>query len=591
MSIAPSRSSDWTGNAQLRILGASQSTLFGDCEVSDAVRTLSNAGAEMRGAIFTKREVVDFILDLVGFTIDAPLNRMRLLEPSFGNGDFLIPAVERLLRVWSRSDQKESAFEALSGCVRAVELHRATFEKAKIQVEHLLTENGIAEETAIALTNCWLIHGDFLLAPLDGVFDVAVGNPPYVRQELIPDALMNEYRSRYRTVYDRADLYIPFIERSLTTLNYEGALAFICADRWMKNRYGGPLRKLVSGEFHLKCYIDMVGTNAFHSDVIAYPGITVIARGAGKVTRVAYRPEIQMDVLSSLSAALLREDKPDATTGVREVEDVVVGEEPWIFDGLDQVALVRRLEASFPTLAEAGCKVGIGVATGADKAFIGDFETLDVEPDRKLRLVTTRDILSGEVEWQGLGVVNPFEDSGALVNLTDFPRLKKYLETRKDEIAGRHVAKKAPANWYRTIDRITPSLALRPKLLIPDIKGDAHVVYEEGRLYPHHNLYYIISDTWHLKALQALLLSGIARLFVSTYSTKMHGGFLRFQAQYLRRIRIPLWSDVPSHVQQKLIKAGDRKDAEACNEEVFRLYGLTEGERVALNMNGVIGGN
>ena len=78
-----------------------------------------------------------------------------------------------------------------------------------------------------------------------------IGNPPYVRQELIPDVLMAEYRARYRTIYDRADLYIPFIERSLTSLSPGGQLGFICADRWMKNKYGGPLRKLVSDRFHL----------------------------------------------------------------------------------------------------------------------------------------------------------------------------------------------------------------------------------------------------------------------------------------------------------------------------------------------------
>ncbi len=58
---------------------------------------------------------------------------------------------------------------------------------------------------------------------------------------------------------------------------------------------------------------------------------------------------------------------------------------------------------------------------------------------------------------------------------------------------------------------------------------------------PHHNLYYVISNTWDLRALQAVLLSGIAKFFVSTYSTKMRGGSLRFQAQYLRHICIPQW--------------------------------------------------
>jgi len=250
------------------------------------------------------------------------------------------------------------------------------------------------------------------------------------------------------------------------------------------------------------------------------------------------------------------------------------------------VELVRRLEATLPTLEGADCRVGIGVATGADRAFIGPLDELDVELDRKVPLAMTRDILTGAVKWRGFGVVNPFAENGGLVNLKKYPRLRKYLESRKEEIAGRHVAKKAPANWYRTIDRIYPALASKPKLLIPDIKGEAHVVYEEGHLYPHHNLYYVVSDAWNLKALQAVLLSDIARLFISIYSTKMRGGYLRFQAQYLRRIRIPYWSDVPASTRAELIRAAERRDRGACNDAVFALYGLTSEERATLGGNG-----
>src|SRR5690606_28710697 len=143
------------------------------------------------------------------------------------------------------------------------------------------------------------------------------------------------------------------------------------------------------------------------------------------------------------------------------------GDAPWILDAPDQMALVRRFEATLPTLEEAGCRVGIGVATGADKVFIGSYESLDVEPDRKLPLVTTRDIQSGEVRWRGQGVINPFEDTGGLVDLTRYPRLERYLQERRPLIERRHCAQKAPLNWYRTIDRINPALASRPKLLIP----------------------------------------------------------------------------------------------------------------------------
>jgi hypothetical protein len=65
---------------------------------------------------------------------------------------------------------------------------------------------------------------------------------------------------------------------------------------------------------------------------------------------------------------------------------------------------------------------------------------------------------------------------------------------------------------------------------IPDIKSETHIIYESGKLYPHHNLHYVLATAWDIRALQAVLLSDISRFFVGLYSTKMRGGYLRFQA-------------------------------------------------------------
>lgn len=565
-----------------------RSSVSPPCPIMAATEALAaHGGVEARGAIFTRSEVVDFILDLAGYTVDKPLHEQRLLEPSVGGGDFLLPIVGRLLRAWRIAKGGLSALDDLGNAIRAVELHHETFRSTYAAVVTLLKREGIAGAMATAIADRWLTQGDFLLAPLDGQFDFVIGNPPYVRQELIPAPLLAEYRGRYQTMYDRADLYIPFIERSLLSLSKGGTLGFICADRWMKNRYGGPLRSLVAEQFHLKIYVDMVDTPAFHSDVIAYPAITIISREPPGATRIAHRPAINRAALAVLADALRVRPLEKKDVGlVRELARVTNGVEPWLLESADQMALIRRLEQQFPSLEETGCKVGIGVATGADKAFIGDFDTLDVEPDRKLPLVTTRDIMSGEVQWRGQGVINPFADGGGLVDLEDYPRLRRYLEARKEVIAGRHCAQKSPANWYRTIDRITPAIAKRPKLLIPDIKGEAHVVFEGGELYPQHNLYYLTSEVWDLRALQAVMLSAVTRLFVATYSTKMRGGFLRFQAQYLRRIRIPLWTDVPKVLRAELVDAATKRDLQACNRAVFKLYGLTHEERSALGGNG-----
>ena len=162
-------------------------------------------------------------------------------------------------------------------CVRGVELHRVSFENTRRKLVALVQKKGVPAKDAEALANTWLIPGDFLLTEFSESFTHVVGNPPYVRQELIPDVLIDAYRQRFATIYDRADLYIPFIERSLRLLARGGVLGFICADRWMKNRYGGPLREMVANNFHLRAYVDMVNTPAFLADVIAYPAITIIA--------------------------------------------------------------------------------------------------------------------------------------------------------------------------------------------------------------------------------------------------------------------------------------------------------------------------
>ena len=552
--------------------------------VTAAIGRLSESGAAERGAIFTRREVVEFILDLVGYTSEKPLWTLRVLEPSFGLGDFLEVVVLRLVESWKRHGKNDSTL--LDSAVVGIEVHRETFLETGGKLRMQLEALGLARTDAARLVKRWLHCDDFLMRHFDESVDVVVGNPPYLRPEAIPNALLAEYRRQFVTMYDRADLYVPFIEKALSLLDEGGNLGFICSDRWLKNKYGGPLREMVSRDFHLKYYVDMVDTPAFTSDVIAYPAITVISKEHGEATRIAHRPEISAAALTELVAKLTGGAK-GVNGAVQEIRAVMSGAEPWVLesDSLEGLSLVRKLEARFPTIEETGCKVGIGVATGADDVFIGAMEDLDVEESRKVPLVATRDIAAGHVEWRGLGVINPFGEDGKPVRLEDFPKLKRYFETHGAALRKRHVAKREGGCWYRTIDKITPSLAATPKLLIPDIKGTAHVVYEEGRLYPHHNLYFIVSDEWHLKALQAVLMSGLARLFVRTYSTKMRGGCLRFQAQYLRRIRLPHWSEIPRKEREALIAAADAGNEKLCNRLVAEIFGLSHKEQTLIEQN------
>ena len=344
-----------------RTIASDQLSLFEGSPLTAAVAALADAGSEARGAVFTRREVVDLILDLVGYTANQPLHLARILEPATGRGDFLLPTIDRLFGAYERlpASERQGVVEDLGDCLRAVELHRVSYDETRALVNGALLDKGIGVRDAEALCDAWLRQGDFLLLPFDRQFTHVVGNPPYLRQEMIPDALMAEYRRRFRTIYDRADIYVPFIERSLSLLTPGGKLGFICADRWMKNRYGGPLRRMVADHFHLESYIDMVDTAAFHSDVIAYPGIVVISREKPGATRVAFRPHIDAGELRLL-AETMTAPKLTKGRGVSQVASVGGGAEPWMLGAPDQLRLARHLEADFPALEEAGCKVGIG---------------------------------------------------------------------------------------------------------------------------------------------------------------------------------------------------------------------------------------
>jgi len=551
--------------------------------VQKAIDSLaSSGGIEARGAVYTKPEVVDFILDLASASYSRDLTNIRFLEPSFGGGDFLVPLLKRILSSWRSKHGESPSASDIKDSLVAFELHTETFSSTKGLIFNALIEEGFTQADSEYLSNKWLYNDDFLLANTGNEFNVVVGNPPYVRQELIPAPLLREYRLRFQTFYDRADIYIPFIEKSLNSLVLSGVLGFICADRWMKNKYGGPLRKMISESFHFKIYVDMVQTQAFQEDVSAYPAITIITKDAPSLTRIARNPSLSKEALRQVADRLISTENNACLT---PIESTVLSSStsPWLLGGCGQVDLIRQVEADYPLIEDAGCKVGIGVATGADRVFIVDYEKLDIERSRMLKLVRTRDIATGQVKWLGKGIVNPFLDNGKLVELAAYPKLEKYLQRYRDVVLARHCAQKNPQNWYRTIDRITPSLAARPKLLVPDIKGESHIVYEEGEFYPHHNLYYMVSDEWDLRCLQAVLMSSLTRAFVAMYSTRMRGGFLRFQAQYLRRIRIPRWGAVSEAMKAQLLEAAASRDIDACNDAVCSLYNIKIDDLIMLH--------
>ncbi|TVP76601.1 MAG: SAM-dependent DNA methyltransferase, partial [Puniceicoccaceae bacterium] len=142
-----------------------------DAQAPDALHYWAKSVAESRGEVFTKPAVADFILDLTGWRVGQNLLSKRLLEPSCGSGDFVIPALRRLLQ-----DVPEASAAELEPCIRAVEVNRAAFDALQQRVRMELAAADFSALEIESLTEAWLHHADFLTRPFATTFTHVVGN-------------------------------------------------------------------------------------------------------------------------------------------------------------------------------------------------------------------------------------------------------------------------------------------------------------------------------------------------------------------------------------------------------------------------------
>jgi adenine-specific DNA-methyltransferase len=538
--------------------------------------------AESTGAIFTKVEIVDLILDLVGYSAQSEvrLASLRVLEPSCGDGAFVTRVVTRLIE---NEQRHHSAFtwddDALNHALTAADINQHSITAARGSVVNLLVAAGCPLERATNLAANWIIEADFLVERWGERYDVCVGNPPYVRIEALPRSVLEAYRGLYSSMGDRADLYVAFVECGLQLLSPSGKLGFIVANRWTKNQYGRTLRAIISESYHVHAYLDLAHTQPFLQEVSAYPCIVVIDRHHAAPTFAATLTSIDRETLDDVRRSIASDSRTVRAQpkALRSFPSWYQGSAPWVTTSVDEHEQLSALTQHHPTLEASApdTRVGIGVATGADRIFILRSKSAEIEAERQIKLAMPSDVKNHGVEWSGCWVVNPFRDDGGLVDLDEYPGLRAYFETHRLGLSKRHVAKAKRSGWYRTIDRIWPALTTQDKLLIRDIQDPANPVVgvdAPGAHYPHHNLYFVTSASWPLRALQCLLRSDKVVAQVAAHSVAMRGGSIRWQAQVLRRLRIPELSRLSDHLLDDLSKAAAGTDTEVVNALAAEAY-------------------
>lgn len=533
---------------------------------------------ERHGVVYTRAWVVDTMLDLAGYKAEENLVDALAIEPAAGVGSFVLPMVRRLIA--SCRQQQRNITDCIDSLL-VYEVDAASSKAMRSSLSQLLAQLNILQNDADLLLDTWLRTGDYLLdATRLPRADFVIGNPPYIRLEAIEESMAILYRMLYPTMIGRADVYIAFFEAALRQIKPSGVCAFICPDRWMLNQYGAGLRKLVTSGYHVETIVEMHQAHAFEAEVNAYPAITIIRRGQqGQVVVASVGSDLANKSPGEIARLIVAaRDSNQQQVTVSGIHSTVVrtwytGNAPWPRISPAHLTILQRLETEFHPLEDGRTRVSIGVATGADDIFITTDPDL-VESAQLLPLAMAYDIVDGKLKWSGQYLVNPWNQHG-LVVLDRYPRLKMYFERHRERLQQRHINKRNQVGWYRTIDRVHHDLLSKPKLYIADIKDKLNPVLDTGETYPHHNLYFIQSEDWDLEVLGGLLLSAIGQFFIECYGIRMRGGYLRFQAQYLRRIRVPRPKNINYENASQLRAAFQLRDRERATWVALNVYTLS----------------
>ena len=176
--------------------------------------------------------------------------------------------------------EKLDEYYACPEHTQKVELRRQIAEIVKQElVEQGITVDfgdiDLAANSQFFLWHTWF-HDVFSRPSKEGGFDITIGNPPYISAPTqIASPELNEQRQRivackkYKSLNEKWDLYVPFMELGLQLLSPNGVFSMIVPYPLTNQKYGKKLRKMIVEEYCLLEIADLSGTKIFENATVS----------------------------------------------------------------------------------------------------------------------------------------------------------------------------------------------------------------------------------------------------------------------------------------------------------------------------------
>lgn len=487
--------------------------------------------------------------------------KLRILDPACGSGAFLIAAFNFL-----NAEQKRVR-DRLSELHPGILTHASPNADVEIITNNLFGVDVNAESVEITKLALWLQtakreralesldgnirHGNSLVdsaeyhpRPFDwdtefasikdsGGFDIVLGNPPYVRMELVKP-IKPHLQERFSVATDRADLYAYFFELGVNLLKPGGRLGFISSSTFFRTSSGKLLRAFLAEHCEIESVIDFGELQIFEG-VTTYPAIVTLRKSEDKS---------QGNVLQYLTVRELPDDLGKAfDEEARPMPRARLSSGTWRFESEVLEAIRSKMAAGRKSLAEAFGPPMRGVVTGLNEAFILSRQERDAVTARAARTLgdRTADLLKpfivGEnlkrwrVESDQLWLVYTPRNS---IDINDYPALRDHLAPYRERLE----ARAGQQEWWelQQAQAAYEPAFVGTKIVYSDITNCGTFSVDRAGFYLANTAYFIPSDD---DGLAGYLNSRLAWFFFAGLTNIARGGYLRLRTDFVSQLPLP----------------------------------------------------
>lgn len=469
----------------------------------------------------------------------------------------------------------------------------------------------------------------------NGGFDYIVGNPPYVEVKNYNVELPNMHsyvKSKFlSSANHKIDLAIPFIEQSLKVLNKQGRVGFIVQKRFFKTDYGKKIREIISGNRSVSSIIDFETTNIF-KDRITYVSILIL----GKSPQNNFYYKLFKGDVISLPSELRAVELPEIDSSEYNIlASSTLTSNPWNFGDAD----LLQIRAKLQKLGSMGeyLKVKVGIQVLWDKAYHIRVDSIVngkikgknyVDTNIEIELDACRPLMCNETFYPyrpqetEVYVIFPYDVNNGKVSeitfssfKTKYPLTGKYLEKHKTIIQESVETFNDVERWH-LYTRVQNHGATYHKIMIPMTALDpfASVNLSDKYYCDNANVFFLDvpqKDEKTLYAVSAIINSTLFSVLARSIANPQQNGYFKFNKQFLEPVPFPLAEFVSntviverlsktsieieqlqkafktaSPVQKKVLEISLRKKWKELDEDVYKLYNLSDTEKTFFNDKG-----